>query len=218
MSGKKKRKKQRFKQLPVSGRRETTNREKKTRKQGEKSIGQGAREWFGQHYPVFLFLLVFGVLMGLFYTFIAFAPYYNKVLLPSYHHLIAKMSGGILRFLGQDITAVGVSVSSPDFSIRIIRGCDAVEATALFVCAVLAFPAPFLRKVPGIIAGTLLLGILNLVRIVSLFLIGVHFPNIFGFMHIDTWQALYIFFAVTFWVLWLLWTTQHQMPKREVSS
>jgi len=174
--------------------------------------------WLSAHRPVFMFLLVFGVLMSLFYTFIAFAPYYNKVLLPSYHNLIAKMSGGILGFLGQDTTAAGAAVYSPGFSIRIIRGCDAVEATALFVCAVLAFPTPFLRKVPGIIAGTLLLGILNLVRVVSLFLIGVYFPNIFGFMHIDTWQALFIFFAVTFWVLWLLWTTKRQIPKRVVPA
>ncbi len=198
------------KQFPVSRLRKKASRLEK------KSIIGGAREWFGQQHPVFLFLLVFGVLMSLFYTFIAFAPYYNRVLLPSYHHLIAKMSGGILGFLGQDTTAAGVSVSSPGFSIRIIRGCDAVEATALFVCAVLAFPAPFLRKVPGIIAGTLLLGILNLVRVVSLFLIGVYYPNIFGFMHIDTWQALFILFAVTFWVLWLLWTTKRQIPKRVV--
>lgn len=213
-------KRQRSKRLPISSRRKKTRTttQKKTREPGEKSVVEFAAGWFSAHHPVFLFLLVFGVLMSLFYTFIAFAPYYNRVLLPSYHHLIAKMSGGILGFLGQDITAAGASVSSPRFSIRIIRGCDAVEATALFVCAVLAFPVPFSRKVPGIIAGTLLLGILNLVRVVSLFLIGVYFPNIFGFMHIDTWQALFIFFAITFWVLWLLWTTQRQIPKRVVPS
>ncbi len=210
-------KKHRPRQFPASRCRKQTAEAKKTWG-WEKSIGQGTREWFGQHHPVFLFLLVFGILMGLFYTFIAFASYYNKVLLPSYHNLIAKMSGGILSFLGQDTTAAGASVYSPRFSIVIIRGCDAVEATALFICAVLAFPAPFLRKVPGIIAGTLLLGILNLVRVVSLFLIGVYYPNIFGFMHIDTWQALFIFFAITFWVLWLLWTTQRQISKRQVSS
>src|SRR4030042_301593 len=148
-----------------------------------------------------MFLLVFVVLMCLFYVFVAFTPYYNNKLLPSYHHLIAKMSGGILWLLGQGTTAEGVSVFSPRFSIKIIRGCDAVESTALFICAVLAFPAPFSRKVLGIIAGTLLLGILNLVRIVSLFLIGVYFPSIFDFMHIDTWQAIFIFFAVIFLIL-----------------
>jgi exosortase H (IPTLxxWG-CTERM-specific) len=205
-------------QLLASRRREQTTEDKKIAWKREKSIGQSTREWFFQHHPVFLFLLVFGVLMGLFYGFIAFTPYYNEVLLPSYHNLIAKMSGDILGLLGQDTTVTGTMVYSPRFSFTIIQGCDAVEATALFICGVLAFPAPFLRKVPGIIAGALLLGILNLVRIVSLFLIGVYFPSIFDSMHIDIWQALFIFFAITFWVLWLLWATQRQIPKRVVPS
>ncbi len=203
------RKRRRSKNFPISSHR------KKPAKPEKQTIADTVTAWLSDHRPVFLFLLIFGVLMGLFYAFIAFTPYYQHVL-PSYHNLIAKMSGGILGFLGQDTTVTGMMVYSPRFSFRIIRGCDAVEATALFICGVLAFPAPFLRKVPGIIAGTLLLGILNLVRVVSLFLIGIYFPNIFDFMHIDTWQALFIFFAVTFWVLWLLWTTKRQIPKRVV--
>ncbi len=212
------RKKQRSRQFSIPRHRKKTDEDTKKTWEWEKSMGQRVTGWLGQHHPVFMFLLVFGILMGLFYAFIAFTPYYNKVLLPSYHKLIARMSGGILGLLGYNTKVIEATIYSPRFSFKIIRGCDAVEATALLVCAVLAFPAPFLRKLPGIIAGTLLLAILNLVRVVSLFLIGVYYRNIFDFMHIDTWQAIFIFFAIALWVLWLLWTTQRQTSKQEVSS
>ncbi len=68
------------------------------------------------------------------------------------------------------------------------------------------------------IIGALLLLALNLVRIVSLFLIGVYSPRIFALMHIDVWQALFIFFAVLFWILWLLWATRSQVVAQAASS
>jgi exosortase/archaeosortase family protein len=64
----------------------------------------------------------------------------------------------------------------------------------------------------------LLLLILNLVRIVSLFLIGVYSPRIFALTHIDVWQALFIFLAVLLWILWLLWATRSQVLTRPASS
>ena len=100
----------------------------------------------------------------------------------------------------------------------IVRGCDAVEAIALYVCAVLAFPLPFPKKLIGMTVGALLLSVLNLVRVVSLFLIGVYSHRIFNLMHIDVWQALFIFFAVLLWILWLLWATRHQLAMQPVSS
>jgi exosortase/archaeosortase family protein len=147
-----------------------------------------------------------------------FSPFYSKRFVPWHHHLVAKVSGSLLAGLGQEITVTGVSISSPIFSANIIRGCDAVEAIALYVCAVIAFPFPFLKKLSGMIAGTLLLLILNLIRIVSLFLIGVYSRRIFDLMHIDVWQAIFIFFAVLLWILWLLWATRSQAMTHPASS
>jgi len=167
---------------------------------------------------VLKFLLIFGVLLAAFYVFIAFSPFYSKRFLPSYHQWIARVSGSVLAILGQETTVTGKSIYSPRFSVNIVRGCDAVEAIALYVCAVLAFPLPFLKRLPGMIAGALLLSILNLVRVVSLFLVGVYSRRIFDLMHIDVWQAIFIFFAVLFWILWLLWATRSQVAAQPASS
>ncbi|MCP4257126.1 MAG: hypothetical protein GY774_06320 [Planctomycetes bacterium] len=187
-------------------------------KSHEESVSKNSTERSSGRYPVLKFLLIFGVLLAAFYLFIAFAPIYSKRFVPSYHHFIAKVSGYLLTIFGQDITVTDASISSPRFSVNIIRGCDAVEPIALYVCAVLAFPLPFLKKLPGMIAGALALSILNFFRIVSLFLIGVYSPKIFALTHIDVWQALFIFFAVLFWILWLLWATRSQVVTRPASS
>ncbi len=204
--------------LPASSLTGESRRGKKSVKSHEESVSKNSTERSSGRYPVLKFLLIFGVLLAAFYLFIAFAPIYSKRFVPSYHHFIAKVSGYLLTIFGQDITVTVASISSPRFSVNIIRGCDAVEPIALYVCAVLAFPLPFLKKLPGMIAGALALSILNFFRIVSLFLIGVYSPKIFALTHIDVWQALFIFFAVLFWILWLLWATRSQVVTRPASS
>jgi exosortase H (IPTLxxWG-CTERM-specific) len=160
------------------------------------------------------FLLISGILLAAFYLFVAFAPIYKRGFIPWYHHLIAKTCARLLTALGQDVTTLGTSISSSKFSVSIIQGCDAVEPIALFICAILAFPSPFLGKIPGMIAGAVLLFLLNLARIVSLFLLGVYSPELFAVVHIDVWQALFVFFAVLFWILWLLWIVRMQVIRR----
>ncbi|MHC4168035.1 MAG: archaeosortase/exosortase family protein [Planctomycetota bacterium] len=170
-----------------------------------------------QH-SVLKFLVIFGVLLAVFYVSIAFSQSYNKRFVPLHHHLIARISGYALAILGWDITVTDNSIHSPGFSANIVRGCDAVEAIALYVCAVLAFPLPFLKKLIGLTVGALLLLVLNLVRVISLCLIGAYSRRMFDVMHIDVWQAVFIFFAVSLWILWLLWATRSQVATQPVSS
>lgn len=165
-----------------------------------------------------VFLLIFGVLASLFYAITFFWPFYREQLFPLVLRLTTKSAGAVLAFLGQDIAVRDIFISSPGFSVRIVRGCDAVEPMALFVCAVLAFPSPLLKKLPGIVAGMLILALLNLVRIVSLFLIGVYAPSLFGVMHVDVWQGVFIVLALVLWLLWLLWATQRPIPATQAST
>ena len=63
-------------------------------------------------------------------------------------------------------------IQSPQFTMAIRRGCDAVEPTWLLCAAMISFPAPLLHKLWGIVAAIILLQILNLIRIVTLYWIG----------------------------------------------
>ncbi len=163
--------------------------------------------WYQGKRPVLRFVVLFGVFMGLFYA-CTIIPFAEERAWPAYLRVNAQASAGILRVLGEQTTTSGESVNSPRGSLRIARGCDAVQPSALFVAAVLASPVSMWAKLPGMILGTASLILLNLVRIVSLFYIQIHFPRAFEVMHIEVWQVLFIFLAIALWALWAWWAVR----------
>jgi exosortase/archaeosortase family protein len=167
-----------------------------------------------RRYPVFTFLALFAVFMGLLAAFALLTPFCDRYF-PHYLALSARLSGHILNFFSQDVTVRDASILSPAFSITVKRGCDAIEPTALFICAILAFPSPVSRKIAGIVAGTLFLAILNILRIVTLFMVGAYLPRAFNMMHFDVWQGLFIFLAILLWMVWLLWTARKPVLRQK---
>jgi exosortase family protein XrtM len=174
-----------------------------------KSILKNLKAEWDAKYPVLRFFTLFAILMGLFYLGIS-TPFFKNNLFPAYLQLLANISGGIISGLGHNVSIEGASVISSRFAIEIVHGCDAIQPSALFASAVLAFPAPWLLKLPGFVIGTLFLFMINLIRIVSLFFVGVYYPQAFSIMHIEIWQPLFILLAMLFFVFWLIWATQRQ--------
>jgi len=113
-----------------------------------------------------------------------------------------------LRVLGEDARVLGAVVTSSRFSVSIVEGCDAIQPVGLFVAAVLASPVAWMPKFPGLLVGAAFLTVMNLVRIVSLFYIGIYFPKAFDMMHRDVSQGLFIVLVVLTWVLWALWAVR----------
>ena len=169
---------------------------------------------------IFLFVritTVFGLLMAAFYGFAATDLYETRVFQP-YVGFNAELSAEILGVLGFDVAADGDSLDSQEFGFRIGKGCDGLEPAAVFIAAVLAFSAPVLLKFVALAIGIPLLVALNLVRIVSLFLVGAYYPALFHTMHIEVWQVLYVLVGITFFVLWLLWATTSRSPTGATSG
>lgn len=160
--------------------------------------------------PVLRFVLLFGLFLGLFE--LAFViPVVRNELFPSYLRWNAHASGALLSIFEDSVTTHGNSISGR-YSLTIERGCDALDPSALFLAGVLAFPSALMAKLPGMLMGTLCLMVLNLVRIVSLYYVGVYIPGWFHIMHVDVWQAAFILIAIVFWVLWALWAIRKDQP------
>jgi exosortase/archaeosortase family protein len=134
--------------------------------------------------------------MALFYGLVH-SPRNEGTLFEPYLSGVASITGGLLR--------VDKTVGSPRFSFTIVRGCDAIEPTAIFIAAVIASPIPFLPKLLGALMGTIGLFILNLARLVGLFYVGERFPSAFEFVHEDIGQFLFVLIAVALWAMWGLW-------------
>jgi len=156
------------------------------------------------------------VLIGLFYALVhnPFGRFVEPDAFDGYLGLIARVTGGILDLLGQGTSVHGTIVESPEYSMRVVRGCDAIEPIAAFVAAVLASPISFWTKLPGILAGAVALSFLNLIRLVTLFLVGVYAPSAVDFVHFDVWQAAFIVLAICFWAVWVQWATRHLSAAR----
>ncbi|MCH8148971.1 MAG: hypothetical protein IH987_13495 [Planctomycetes bacterium] len=73
-----------------------------------------------------------------------------------------------------------------------------------FAIAVLATPCgvAMLARLPVILLGTSFLLLFNLVRIVSLYYVGIFFPSQFEIMHRGVWQPVFIFVPLFLWVMW----------------
>ena len=141
--------------------------------------------------------------MGLFYILIL-TPIFDQWLY-AYLGANARVANGILNLMGQDTHVSEITIRAARYAITVRRGCDAIEPSWFFCAALLAFPARLGRKVLGILMGAILLQILNLVRIVSLFYVGLYHPIFFDAAHVEIWPAVFIVVTISFWIGWISW-------------
>jgi len=151
--------------------------------------------------PEARFLILFLAILGVSFTVVALRQV-NDVFVTPYTAVIARMSGFILRVFGEEATVSGCVVSSPRFAVTIYNGCNGLITSLIFISGVLAFPAKISAKLIGVIGGLLAIQLINLVRIVSLFYIGVLLPQHFDDAHIFIWQSLVIIAGISLWILW----------------
>jgi len=115
----------------------------------------------------------------------------------------AAVTSPILNLLGASTTAHGAMVSSPDFSFKVIPECTSIVFSGIFACAVLAWPCQLRNKLIGIAFGAVTLFLLNLVRLITLFYIGTHFPRFLNAAHFFGWQALMVLLTLSLWLFWM---------------
>lgn len=85
---------------------------------------------------------------------------------------------------------------------RIIEGCNAISVVILFISFVAAFSGKVKPTLLFIFGGSLLVYVLNVVRIVILSVLMFHFPKQEPFLH-GVLFPLYIYGVV--FILWLIW-------------
>jgi exosortase family protein XrtM len=167
--------------------------------------------WYAGKGPVFRFGLNFGLWLALFYALLSI-PFVEDHLLYSYLEANAWLANAILRGFGESTHVSEVTIESPQFAMAIRRGCDAVEPTWLLCAAMISFPAPFLHKLKGMLAAIVLLQALNLVRIVTLYWIGIHLPGFFNSAHMEIWPTVFIIVAIVLFVCWKGWQSDRLEP------
>ena len=85
------------------------------------------------------------------------------------------------------------------------------EAVVFLVAAILAFPATWRQRAVGLAAAIGLIQILNLARVVTLFLINRYKPDLFELFHLAIWQTVIGGAAIA---LFYVWTTRVHVAQR----
>ncbi len=148
------------------------------------------------------FVVRYVVILGLGFLALALRPVNDHVVNP-YTTFVAHEARLALSLLGEDVRVVGQVLTSPRFSVTIFNGCNGLEAILIFVAGVAAFPARLSRKLLGMALGFAAIQAFNVVRVVSLYYVGVLRPQWFNVSHVFIWQSLVIVYGVVLWLVWV---------------
>jgi exosortase H (IPTLxxWG-CTERM-specific) len=147
------------------------------------------------------FLVIFLVLLAGSFTVVALKPVNDHVIEP-FTAGVATASGIALDVIGQGVEQQGTVLRNHRFAVNIRNGCNGVETMLIFLSAVLAFPAPWGARLVGLVLGILAIQVVNLVRVVALFLTGAYLPSLFDSSHTVIWQSVVILCGVLLWMFW----------------
>ena len=188
----------------------TESTKKTARKTPKKKLATQPNEWEARK-PVLKFAGTFLATCIIFFllTNMSWFSSFRAPLLSMY----SGISAFVLNIFGYGVSASGPILSSADFSVSIEEGCDAIAPSILYAISVAIFPIAWKVRWRGLLYGLLAITILNLIRIVTLYLTGIHVPSLFEFMHVDFWQAIFIVFTVGIWIYWMRWGTNKLSPQ-----
>ena len=117
------------------------------------------------------------------------------------------MAGFALGMLGVPASLDGAVINADGFVAVVAAECTAIELILVFGAAVIVWPVSLKARIRALLLGVPALCALNLVRVITLLLIGVDFPEHFDMVHLKIWQSAMVLAALTMWLLWLRWAS-----------
>jgi exosortase H (IPTLxxWG-CTERM-specific) len=158
--------------------------------------------WYAKNRPAVLFVVSFGAWIGLF-SLLFQIPWVDTYLVLPMTRGLAFISNAGLGMIGFETTLVGTIIAGVDgFAVNILKGCNGAYVVAIYIAAVLAFPATWKEKAFGALLGIPSVQGINLVRIISLYYIGAEHPALFERFHYHVWQTVVIILSLALWLIW----------------
>jgi exosortase/archaeosortase family protein len=146
------------------------------------------RAWLGAAAYALRFLLLTLVLFSI-YAFPYSEAGYSEAWFERYLGTYAQIAAWGLHWFESAITVNGATISGR-VALTIVKSCDAMDVSLLFLAALLALPGASPRKCLAAIAGLLAIAGVNLVRIISLYFVLADHSSQFEFFHTELWPLL----------------------------
>lgn len=158
---------------------------------------------------ILLFLGVYLLLSLLYGLYLNFSK--GGLYTPDYvTHLVARQSTAVISGLDYNAEIVAHDtdptmklIVNGDYVARIIEGCNSVSIIILFIAFVIAFAQKFKKTVLFILAGSVLIYAINIIRIVILAIALYHYPEYEKVLHGVVFPGLIYGMVFLLWMLWV---------------
>ncbi len=140
------------------------------------------------------------------FTILAYREAVLGTLLGGLSERTAGATLAVLGWLGVDAVREATVLYQPGgFAFEIYYRCTGFLPAAFLATVILASPVGSRRKLIGLAVGVPLIGVLNLLRLVHLFVIGATRPEFFDFAHGVLWEGAMVLAAFGLWWVWKRW-------------
>ena len=168
---------------------------------------QTLRNFLAAHWLTIRVVGSFLLLITAFFSILTYEPIVRYVDVGrGLAYLSAWVSWVVLKGLGTvagfPVRISGTNLGSGEFLVDVSPACSAAVPMMIYMSAVLAYPAARRAKLIGVAIGFGVIYVVNLGRVVGLFLIGLFANQYFHDTHVYVAQALVVCIAVATWLCW----------------
>jgi len=162
-----------------------------------------------KHKDIYLFTIRYVIFTAFFLLLIGYKPIKNFIDFNGiYTNFIVKTTAFILKPLSIIRSTHGSLIYLKGITLDVKFGCNGLEAFLIYAAGILSFPAPQSKKIKGLIAGLLIIQILNIIRIAALSLSGIYLKKYFHYIHVYIAQGIMIAVALIVFLFWLNYASQ----------
>ncbi|GBD26523.1 hypothetical protein HRbin30_01855 [bacterium HR30] len=117
---------------------------------------------------------------------------------------IARAAAYLARLGGSRAEVVeGNIILTGEARLQVNHECTGVFVFVVLLSFMLAYPAPWGRKILGMLAGVVLLSAVNIARIATLVRLVDFYPGLFEYFHEYVWQGLFLMLTTLYAMAWV---------------
>ncbi|MGE0827511.1 MAG: archaeosortase/exosortase family protein [Candidatus Binatia bacterium] len=116
---------------------------------------------------------------------------------------VVWVSGQVLALLGVVASTEGDVLKTAHFGVRVLSGCNGMEAVVMYGAAVFAYPTSLRAKGIALLVGLPAIQFVNVARILGLLMIGQYWPTWFHDAHVFWAQGVMICLVAAVWFWWI---------------
>jgi exosortase H (IPTLxxWG-CTERM-specific) len=149
------------------------------------------------------FVLLFGLFACCGFLLLLAPPLHSGV--AGFTTGLAAFSAAVIHLGSGHVQTAGDIMSAPNsaFSMQISNGCNGLNVVILLWSALLAWPAPLIGKLKGMLAGLLIVETANVARIIALFYFGQWSATWFEWMHVYIGEILIMILGLAVFAGWI---------------